>query len=257
MFTDYMQKYSYYLDIVDRIMNMKPGEQDSLSSFLAQQIEEYNLDVSPIMLIICNMNEVRPAMLKEYWEAFYSLYHHFKIKPEFQFYSKSHSKFESFLYDMNNNSLSKINQELNSCDQLDYIMLHDDIKSLKEYVENTKDFDQMIKRSCLYGSIECFKFLRSNGAKISKKCLDYSIRGRNKQIITECLQYYEPDRHTMKKCIQIHNIEMLLHFHEYYGLEIPLQLTMRSLNLPAFLYLLSLTKDYSKFLFEAVQFGIP
>lgn len=144
-------------------------------------------------------------------------------------------------------------------------IIHDDAKYLKDIISSTLDFNfnkkvfsrSLIENCCFCGSVECFKFLRSNGVEITKKCFDYSINGRSQFIINEYLQYFKPDKHTMLEAIKTHNFDIATSFEQMYGVEIPIDSVCLYFDVKLFLYLMSTSTKFDLLLKACFSFKIP
>lgn len=275
VFEHYMNKYSYYIDIRQRIMNIEKDQIDSTIEFVIEKIEEYNIDIDPIYEMIYTASEVKIAHIQAYWKLFDAIFRKFRISPRI---TLSNNLIKALYAKKCKNPLIKLgiygySEELSFDDLLNLYqskpimncIMHDDIKSLKDIINSTLEFDfnqrierlTLIQNSCLCGSLECFRFLRSNGVEIDRKCLEMSIDGQNKQIIDECLQYCYPDTNTMRECIKVLSLDSVINFHERYDLQIYTLDTINCINLEVYLYMMFSTNDYASFIDCGVLFGIP
>ncbi|EAY18271.1 hypothetical protein TVAG_253830 [Trichomonas vaginalis G3] len=68
----------------------------------------------------------------------------------------------------------------------------------------------ILELCCYYGSVNCFKFLRTKfSAKITKNCLLLSFLGGNPEIMSACLKDQKPDDECMKYAIMSHSIDFV------------------------------------------------
>lgn len=280
-FSYFMEKYSYYNDMCDKIMNMKPGEQNSVLSLIYDIINTHNIDIQPIYQLISIACEIKIIYIREYWELFEQFLQHFEMKPVTDLLSPLirllyHVKYKKPRYlgnipDYLQKYKQKSIEDILNIFESDPIMkciIHDDIKSLKDIIDSyfeSFDFEmQLFERSliencCYCGSVDCFRFLRSNNVKISQDCLKFSINGRNKSIIDECLQVCTVDTSVMKECVKIHDLQMLITFYQNYTMAIPYHVIQDYLNLPVLFYQAT-DPDPETFLSvinESIVFGIP
>lgn len=274
LFEYFTNKYDYYLQIIDRLANLKANETDSLVSFLIEKITINKVYPEVIYQILSDSCELNIKYIREYWDIYDKIYQYCKIKPKI--YNSSSIIYVLFAKKYN----IKVQWELEykSCkdksfdEVLNYFesnttmrcIIHDDIKGLKEIINIESEFNfnkeifgkLLIDNCCFCGSVECFKFLRSNGVEITKKSLNYSIDGRNKFIINECLQNIVPDEDTMIEIIKIHDFEMAVSFSNLYDIEIPNDFVADLLDLRLFLYLISNSTKFDIFFHYSPLFRI-
>lgn len=268
-YSHFAEKYSYYHEITDRIYNIASYDCDLVVSFILEQYEKYNFELNAIYKMIAKFCMYNIAHIREYWELYDKIVQQTNFKPIVYdsrliieaLYAKKYNidiDWWGETYLCKNISFEEIINFYDS-DPILQCIIHDDIKKFKEIIDSSYSFDlnqtifgiTLIQNCCFCGAVECFKFLRSNNIKIDSYCLEYSITGGNNSIINECLQFFEPSRHIISKII---NLDTAISFQYLYNLDIPLE---DILDLRLFLYLLSVTKNYDKFLINCVKFGIP
>lgn len=287
LYERFVEKYSFYEEIVDHIDNVKSHEPNVLVSFLLEKIEKNMIDTNMIYMLIAEYCDTHIAYIREYWDIFDKIYQHSKIKPRFLnekriinclFAKKYNSKiscenWNDHKYDFVDSQNKCIIEEISLDEILNYYesnpimrgIIHDDIKSFKDIVDSYPNFDfnqmifkkSLIQNCCFCGAVECFKFLRSNGVKITKRCLDSSITSQNKTIINECLQYQTPNKRTMKKVLKTHNFEMALSFEQMYNCTIDIGLAAEIHNLQLFLYKMFQYQKYDSVILKSYHFIIP
>lgn len=280
IFNELMEKYSYYDDLHNRILHMKPGEQKNLAEFLIKTVADYGIDIQPVYHMISVALDLNITRIKEFWELFEIIYSNFKIKPEvFNVEPLTYALFckkidikanmfhiPSFLEDdYEITSFDEIINAYESNTVMKYI-IHDDIKSLIEYINNSQGFDlnsnlfekSLIENCCFYGASKCFKFLRSNEIDGNNEiCLNYAIDGGKKEIIDECLQNALPTIDTITECVKLNDADIAFFFMNQYNLQLPLYSLSEFQNLKLFLYYLAENDNYGDCYNESVRFGIP
>lgn len=269
-----MDKYGYYQDYIDHIININPQELDSLLKFIIDKYETNKINPHIIYETIAQVCENTLRYVREYWFLYDNFYQHCKEMP--YLYADIHIIGALFVkkYDIEIDWYDKyecckdkdFDEILNYYDSnpIMHCILYDDIKSLKEIIDSSLDFDfnqqlfekSLIENCCYCGALECFKFLRSNGVDITKRCLDNSILGRNKSIINECLQHVKPDNLTMNGVYETHDFDMALAFNQMYGFEFNLDWISGAYDIKLFLYTLSNATSYDDYFISAFDFKI-
>ncbi|EAY00638.1 hypothetical protein TVAG_134280 [Trichomonas vaginalis G3] len=110
---------------------------------------------------------------------------------------------------------------------VEFIVMHDQIDKFKEYISQRElkndifleipdlnsgfRFKLSLIETCAYfGSVNIFFFLISNqNYTISERCLQFSLFGRNTDIINECLKGNKMDKDCLRDIVCSHNNEML------------------------------------------------
>ncbi|EAX87737.1 ankyrin repeat protein, putative [Trichomonas vaginalis G3] len=155
--------------------------------------------------------------------------------------------------------------------------MDNDIKSLT-VLTITGDFDQKeqpkicrdlfidpprsyLELCCYYGSVDCFKFLRSEyNSEISKMCLVYSFYSGNPDIINECLKECTPTNNCMRYAIISHNIDFITFLMNEFQLRIDIDACKSFQNLPAkFIYFIknnNINKFFKSFI-KSFDIQIP
>lgn len=270
-----MNKYGYHQDIIDCIVNIKSQESNSVYSYLIDKIQANKVEWQLIYAVIRQICEISIGYIQEYWNIFDQLYQFSKIKPKLydDLYIIDVLFAKKYYINIKWNNKYKHFQTLKFDEILNYYesdpmmksIIHDDIKSFKEIIDSKPFFDfyqlmfnkSLIENCCFCGAAECFKFLKSVGVEITKKCLDYSIDGRNKTIIDECLQRCKPDKWTMKEAIRIHNFDLAVSLEQKYGIVIDIEYVTMYSDIRLFFYLMSNAKTFDKFLRCGIPFKIP
>lgn len=262
IFEHMMDKYGFIQEIIDNLVNIPSQDLDSHISFLIERIEKYQDGIMFVYFLICDICEIEINHIREYWQIFDQIYQHFKIHPEtctnrfilLVLLAKKYNLSIKSIRGPNTYPTDKSFDEILNFYESNPIMhciIHDDIRYFKDIIDSYThfDFDQiifdksLIENCCFCGAVECFKLLRSSNVKITKQCLDYSIDGRAKFIINECMQYFKPDESTMKEIIRLHDFDMAISFEHLYEIKIPIA---RCLDIRFFSYLLSKATNYDE-----------
>ncbi|EAY09143.1 hypothetical protein TVAG_363580 [Trichomonas vaginalis G3] len=116
----------------------------------------------------------------------------------------------------------------------------------------------LLELCCYHGAVDCFKLLRTKfDSKITKTCLELSFLGRNKEIMSECLKYQEPDEECMFYAIISHSLDFVTFLINEYNLEINLNYCGEYKNLESFLVYFDQTNDSCKCFINSAIFNIP
>ncbi|EAY08448.1 ankyrin repeat protein, putative [Trichomonas vaginalis G3] len=116
----------------------------------------------------------------------------------------------------------------------------------------------LLELCCYYGSVDCFKFLRSEfNSVITQQCLEVSFLGGNPEIISECLKYKTPNKECMKYAIISHNIDFVTFLINEYNIKIDLHFCIEYKNLESFLVYFDQTNNINKCFLYSTNFNIP
>lgn len=276
----FFDKYKDYVDLYNEIYDLTPDKCKDLGDNLIRFSEEGKWDSAVILCIIAFAAECNLKYLREYWQLFLKIYEHFKINPciihpspiprIIALYMKQYNvefgdvRYNSDRQYLNDQKYPNVESILNVYEPGSIMnsILEDDFETFKvkitEYDISQKILDKtIIEWCCYYGSFQCFNFLFNNNVVITKQCLDYSFFGRNKSIISKCLEYIEkPNFTAMKQCIQTNNLEYLKTFHTQYKFELHFMDILLYMNFPAFLYSISVADNVADH-FSFCIFGIP
>lgn len=191
-----MDKFGYYQEVIDAIVNIKSQEPDSLVSFLIDKIQTNKMSLQIVYKVICQVCEVSIACINEYWYLYEQIYLNCKILPKIRghdyiiqelfgkkyksiiIWQDDHSRRKNKYKMCKNKSFDEILNYYES-DPIMKCIIHDDIKSLKEIIISSPNFyfsqqkfgKSLIENCCFCGAVECFKFLRSNGIQIINSAL--------------------------------------------------------------------------------------
>ncbi|EAY05716.1 hypothetical protein TVAG_100390 [Trichomonas vaginalis G3] len=126
------------------------------------------------------------------------------------------------------------------------------------YPEIFSVYNTLLELYCYYGSVNCFKFLRSKyNSKMYLRDLERSFLGGNPAIINECLKFLKPDQDCMEYAIILHNIDFITYLKNEYDLKINLDSCCQYNNLQALLIYLNETQDIKKCFIYSSGFNIP
>lgn len=276
-FFSYLAKYDRHIQLSKTLMNLKPEDEEKVFNEIIYLVKHEKYDVTAFYKLISIACERNLRSIKEYWSVFNQIYSKYQIRPNIyelnptigviyaKVYNMKHSRYDLPQHLEKNQTLEEI-LNVYEPDSIMHCILHDDINLLINNIQaNTNNFDfnmkifdkNIIEWTCFYGSLQCFKFLQSNGAKITDQCMNLSISGKNKDIIHECLNQNKIDNETMKECIKNHDFEFAMFINNQFGISIPIDLVVDYLDLELFLYILSNSTNFDHCLIKSVNLGIP
>ncbi|EAY02928.1 ankyrin repeat protein, putative [Trichomonas vaginalis G3] len=129
---------------------------------------------------------------------------------------------------------------------------------VSDYYPITGNVYSLLELCCYYGSVNCFKFLRTEfNLQINHTCLEFSFLGGKPDIMNECLKYQTPDQNCMVLAIASHNIDFVTFLMNEYDLKIDLSACIKFNNLQAFFVYLDQTKDLNECYILSPSFHIP
>ncbi|EAX88961.1 hypothetical protein TVAG_054010 [Trichomonas vaginalis G3] len=135
---------------------------------------------------------------------------------------------------------------------------HNQILKSDFYPNNSNQGYSLLELCCYYGSVNCFKFLRTKfNSKITPTCLQFSFLGGNPDIMSECLKSQKPDKECMKYAIISHNIDFATYLMNEHRIPIDIKLCNEFNNIEASFVYLDKTKDISDWLNFSSNFHIP
>ena len=112
-----------------------------------------------------------------------------------------------------------------------------------------------LETCCYYGSVNCFKFLRTKfSAEITELCLQLSFLGGNPDIMSECLKYHKPDKKCMQYAIMSHNIDFVTFLMNEHEIPIDVDYCIRYDNIQAFLIHYDQTNDIEGFIVKTIDY---
>lgn len=258
LYEKYLSKFDEILKLNDRLFNYKQGADENLSKVLFKIIDEGKWNIKSIYGFIsaaCNCNQ---RYIEAYWGLFLEIYQHFKIKPKFVLLVPPLKNIAIDYYRHNEQIDLKAKLLELFPDPMINCIIHDDSINLIEYFNSDKalfkNSSKLISNCCKYGALSCFRFLRSNGVKLTKYCLDMSVFGKNSEIIDECIKEFTPNNTTMKECIKTNNINLAIYLHQTYNINFfAFNAIFEYYNFPLYIYSLSSFK--SNFI-KSLRFGI-
>lgn len=208
---------------------------DSICNIL---IDKYKLPLKKVLKIIEMASTTGNHNLKIYWELYKKLYDFYKpniLASDYSLFGRFQAlviKHYNIKGDLKNSVYGNetIDQILDIFprDSLLYYLMTDDNDSFVKYMLSDENFNynqQINGKSLLewcsyYGSVNCFRILRSNGASISNNCLQLSFLGANPDIIHELFQTMTSDSQCMEYSIQKHSIDQSMYLYNNFGIEI-------------------------------------
>lgn len=276
-FSKLQTKYADYIEIERQIFNMKPGECQDLVTKIIDFQKKTNFFPLILLSLISYGAEFNLRNLREYLSLYDQIKNKFDLHPNQKQISKTMTQIYANLYpyeelhcyipeDKKKHSLEEIFSFMNP-DSILNIIFNDDIIKLQEFfMENpTTDFDlkieamPLIQHCCAYGSIKCLRFLRSNGAKLTKSCLYSSIDGRNKEIISECLSVIPPDLLLVSPAIRAHDLDLFVTLYQTFDIPADSSFINPILIysfLEGFIYLIAFANNLDSLFLYSCQLGI-
>ncbi|EAY08478.1 hypothetical protein TVAG_145580 [Trichomonas vaginalis G3] len=227
-----MEKFQDCADLYDTLYTLSV-EQDIESLFQKIQdilIEKHKIPTSYIIKSLSNASLYHEIALPVYWELAKKIY---EINTPFLKPSDFSSRFKALLckqynfgwtiHSYKNLEIEEILHPFKDNEIMQSIMSGDieefrklarcenfDINAhfaLSKYVQRN-----LIEYCSYYGSQKIFKFLISNGAKITEKCMELSFLGRNKDILTEIINAsgFQFNNNCLINSIISHNIDLVI-----------------------------------------------
>lgn len=253
LYDNMMNKYADYITIMKDIINLNTNDITEIFNKIKKYLERNECEAKVFMYVISISLMSNSRHKRGLWE----LYNILKIEfnTDIDNRMKTSNLQQLILLSSKNADLEPI---LNPIDpnSINFAIFNDDIKQFKDLYSSKYNFKELLEVCAWNGSIQCFKFLRSNGAKITSNCLIKSFMGRNKEIINECLNFQEPNNNCMRMTIKIHEIETAIWLKDQYGLNIGLDNVQDFVCLPLFIYLICQTKNFDEYLAGSPPFRL-
>ncbi|EAX90500.1 hypothetical protein TVAG_311280 [Trichomonas vaginalis G3] len=264
-----MDSLKEYNDILCRLYRLKTSRKGDIDAFFKEidkQISKY-LEYSSkydFLVTITNAAKGNNGYIKSYLTLMGKILQ--KYHPN-DLYETSFGQYileKYFGIKSTESNQSKIGDLLKS-------LIYDDVKLLVSYTElsefshidsiNFTDFPcvkshlTLLETCCYYGSVNCFKFLRTKfSAEITELCLQLSFLGGNPDIVSECLKYHEPNKKCMKYAIMSHNIDFVTFLMNEYKIPIDVDYCIKYDNIQAFLIHYDQTNDLKGFIVNTCYF---
>ena len=116
----------------------------------------------------------------------------------------------------------------------------------------------LLELCCYYGSVDCFKLLRSKfNSEITRTCLECSFLSGNPDIMSECMKYQKPNEKCMEYAIISHNIDFVTFLMNEYNIQISLYYCLECNDIDSFLVYFDQTNDIGQCFLYSIKFGIP
>ncbi|EAY13430.1 hypothetical protein TVAG_205980 [Trichomonas vaginalis G3] len=260
-YSELRSKFKCYIDTYNALYQLKTKNKDDLHS-IYKMIKTELIDSKkclPQILIkdILNIIPFNTRYTNSYLKLAKLIYDEYQIEEVYDISSSSLSMFY-YKYD-----IKLQNEDYDYGDFLFYLLLHSENSifrlimddNLEQFISFTEragfDKDQrfefylqefsghffsLLELCCYYGSVRCFKFLRTKfNSEISYRCLKFSFLGGNQEIMSECLKYNEPYGDIMKYAIISHNIDFVTFLMNEYNISIDLECCVEYNNLESFL----------------------
>ena len=218
--------YSESFRALYRLHTFDEGEIDKIYQNIKSKIIETKI-ISPPKFVesISNAIQHNNRYLKSYFRIFEKLYEDYHPGKDYNY--DISCGFDKLIYDKYKFSYidPKYHEDLSEFLNENTIyksILDDDIKSFI-FFTGRKGFDAnqtignslfpftlhelyLLELCCYYGSVNCFKFLRTKfNSKITRNCISFSFLGENQEIIMECLKYKKPDYKCAEYAVVAHN----------------------------------------------------
>lgn len=269
------ERYGDYISMVTRIYHLDTDDVDQFFAEIQGIIEKYHLSPHAVVEMIDSACQNNKRYLHGYWSLFNKVMDNYKIDltEEWQFCDtmialivKQYKVNWNLSFNRHESKTIEEILEVYPKDSILYAILHDDIHRFKDIVMNESiDLNkpinslQLIEWSALHGSLEIFRFLRSNGCEITNECFKQCFRCGNNEIIKECLQtQFQADDECMENAVIMCDLDCIIMLNSKYNLPIPDNYILSSFNLQAFLYKLCLDRpNYNNYLVKSIIFGIP
>ena len=249
---------------------------NTLSSFSLDHFYKFILEFKDYIeaydnIYQCSINDIDSIFLK-IQKTLIEKYHIpiLRIINQIKYLSEDNEKYRSYYkliceklineYPQETKNVHKIIQENYNKNSLLYAIIFDDIEQLRYLFSNDKvDVNQIIAGKTIlecctfFGSEHCFRFLRNNGAQITKDCANMSFHGRNSSVISECIHYEKPTQEAMDYTVLTHSVDQSLFLRNNFDLSLDIYPIITYNNF--YLYLILLQEDISNIIY-APFFGI-
>lgn len=122
-----------------------------------------------------------------------------------------------------------------------------------------QDFPYSLIELCsYYGSVKCFKLLRSKyNSKTTRLCLYNSFLGENPDIMSECMKEQKINGSCMQYSLAVHNIDFVTYLMNEHNLEIELNYCYYYHNIHAYFIYLDQTNNFNECFTYSPCFFIP
>lgn len=261
-----LAKYSDIIDVLKSINGIQHSDVDELTESINKVVTKYNMNYHAIYKIIDDYTELNTKQIDLYWKLLQNIQDEQKIKLNHRIFSPRYMALLSKTYNLgwkldkytteSTNEILEVHQR----NSLLHLIFNDEVTPFRVKFEMEcidPDMEvagkRLIEWCALYGSLDCFKFLRSQSAKITNRTYKYSILGRNEEIMKAVES--KPDEKCMSFAIKTMNNDLITLFQEKYNL--PIVIDSNCYNLAVFLKELIKSDDKSTFYIKSCMFGIP
>ncbi|KAI5517490.1 protein ubiquitination, partial [Trichomonas vaginalis G3] len=282
-YSELRNTHKYYIDIYNALYQLKSEKEEELKSIFkiikTDLIESNKHPPKDIMADILNIIPYNNRYTKSYLflaKLFIDEYHVEEVKgisdiSNILFYKeygfKLNKSFDFEKDDFENLDIHKentiyraiMNNDLERFITFTGIDGFDKDQKLKSnlYPYSYNEYS-LLELCCYHEAVDCFKLLRTKfDSEITQTCLEFSFLGGNKEIMSECLKYQEPDQLCMIHAIISHNIDFVTFLMNEYDLEIDLEICGLHKNLESFLVYFDQTNDINKCFVYSPIFDIP
>lgn len=258
-FTELLIEFIPYIGIQTSLFNLHPNNVENSFNQIIMQQKKYNFDLIPMIQVLFRASKYNLRNLQSYWTLYNKIINKFDVCLE---NSEIEPIFLQLLDAYQHNNTRKIDEILSVHDKntILYSILYDHVDNLK----TVTNVNTVINKTCLidyaslYGSLKCFTFLKENKAEITRKTLNNSILGQNKEIIAACFDVVNPDKSTLECALEVLDFETAIKIHNKFLLDFPLSSVISKFDLTIFIYLASQNKyDVNTLFLNSISFGIP
>ncbi|EAY17331.1 hypothetical protein TVAG_266940 [Trichomonas vaginalis G3] len=274
--------YKYYIDLYISLYQLKTGNEEELKSIYkmikTELIDSNGYSPQMIMKDILNIIPYNNRYTKSYLflTKLISDDYHVKYVPNIptisnnMFYKEYGIILDKYFKPRKREEIQDIHEE----NTIYKAIMHDDIEIFISFTEregfdkdrklgsnaypNDYQWYSLLELCCYYGSVRCFKFLRTKfNSEISYTCLNFSFLGGNPEIMSECLKHQTPNVYCMEYAIISHNIDFVTFLMNEYNVQIDLECCGIYHNLESFLVYFDQTNNINKSFIYSTMFDIP
>ncbi|EAY08869.1 hypothetical protein TVAG_051040 [Trichomonas vaginalis G3] len=243
-------------------------------------IEKYKLDPSKVLKSISTACKYHHKYLKSYWALFKKVYDKYSPKIDVNelfipFKALVFKEYGIKTFSETSSDAKIITQllnrdifEIHSPGTILHAIMNDDLQSFIPFTEQPKfhknklihhylqlEIYSIIDWCCYYGSVNCFKYMRSKfNAPLGKTSLSLSFLSQKSDIVKECLQNVKPDNYSMNFAVASHNIEFVTYLLNNYTFDVDLRICYNYNNLQSFLLFIDTFKLCSSGLLYISEF---
>lgn len=261
-------KYQSFIDLFREIVQLKTNETEEFSENICKLIENKEIDINAIITLVDRSARFNLHFLEGYYNILNTLKNRFKISyigsNSYSLTSNMSAFFDPKLDEKRKNEKFRKAFAYHEEGTVIHCIFNDNISKLKQIIDETNlDLNMihnnlsLLEWSCYYGSLQCFKFFRSNGLEATQKTLEFAFFGNNKEIINELINEFAPNSTCIEYAVKWHNTEARISISEQYSLEINPHVASFSFNLEIFFYLFVIKGLTANCFVCSPSFGMP